>query len=230
MAILRFGLVVTGIRGSIGGTTYSANKSGAYAKAWAPAINPRTPFQSNERRVLSWVASEWRNLTGAQRTGWNTWAALLAQVQTNSLGVSYYLSGFQWFVKVNIRLELMGRAWLVAAPVLGYPAQPNISWIVTAQTAGGGSQKVLYPNGEFVGFDFVSEVAVSQDVGHTVQHSGFYATHYDQAPGATQTWIGIGMRAKLGFAVTGNTYWGRCYRQNTSGLRSPAGTISGVCT
>lgn len=229
MAIVAYGVVITGIRGSVGGTTYSANKSGPYVKAWAPAINPRTPLQSNERRILSWVASEWRNLTGPQRAGFDAWAALIGQVQVNSLGENYYLSGYQWFMRINIRLEIMGRAWLVAAPLAGYPAQPTINNLVTTELPGGGSQKVIYPNNEFLADDFVAAVAVSQGVGAGVKHSGWYYTHYDQAPGATQTWISVGMRTKLGYAIAGNTYWTRCYRQSDEGLRSPAGEYDEVC-
>jgi len=229
MAIVRYGLIVTGIRGSVGGSTYSANKSGPYVKAWAPAINPRTPFQSNERRILSWVASEWRNITPAQRAGWNTWAALAPQEQTNTLGEAYYLSGFQWFVKLNIRLELMGRAWLAACPAGAYPAQPTINHVVTTETGAGGTQKLMYPDLEFSGYDLVLECAVSQDVGSTVQHSGYYFTHYTQLAGATTEWTGIGMRAKLGYAIQGNTYWARVYRETAEGLRSPPGLQDGVC-
>jgi len=230
MAIIRYGVAITGIRGSIGGTTYSANKSGPYAKAWGPAINPRTPLQSNERRVLSWVASEWRNITGVQRAGWDTWAALIGQVQTNSLGVAYYLSGFQWYVKCNINLELMGRAWRAAAPVGPYPPQPTISSLITVENAAGGTQKAVYPNLEFAGFDFVAEVAVTQGEGSTLCHSGWYYVHYDQAPGLTQTWTHLGVRDKLGYIIAGNAYWGRIYRQTAEGLRSLYGACSGVAT
>jgi hypothetical protein len=46
MAIVSFGAPITGMRGSIGGITYSGNKSGAYAKIWAKSANVRTPKQS----------------------------------------------------------------------------------------------------------------------------------------------------------------------------------------
>lgn len=101
MAILKFGTIVTAARGTIAGTIFSANKAGPYAKAWARPAIAATTKQRNARAPFSGFASVWRSLSGAQRTAWASFAADPAQEQTNSLGDGYYLSGWQWFCKLN---------------------------------------------------------------------------------------------------------------------------------
>jgi len=126
MAITKIGAPLSGIRGTIGGITYSANKSGPYAKAWARASNPQTVKQTTERSYLSEMSQGWRDMNDAQRAAWDAFAALGAQELTNSLGEAYYASGWNWFCKCNIRLLRLARATIEAVPTQARPAAPEI--------------------------------------------------------------------------------------------------------
>lgn len=126
MAITKLGPPIAGIRGTIGGITYSENKGGTYAKLWAPPVNPRSPNQQTERAYLSRMPGLWRALSDAQRAAWDTFAALPAQELFNPLGESYYASGFGWFCKCNVRLLRMARATIQAVPTQARPAAPTI--------------------------------------------------------------------------------------------------------
>lgn len=101
MAIVKFGTIITGARGTIGGTTFSANKAGPYVKPWAAPARTLTERRSTVRSNFAGFGSAWNGLSGAQRTAWNDFAAAAGQAQTNALGETYYLSGWQWFVKLN---------------------------------------------------------------------------------------------------------------------------------
>lgn len=135
MATTKLAAPLSGLRGTVGGWTFSANGAGTYAKLWSPPSQPRSPLQQAQRGNLSQLPNEWRALTDAQRTAWNTWAALPAQAQTNSLGDTYYLNGFQWFVKCNTRLMRSGRATIATYPTGSYPAAPA-SAAITVTPAG----------------------------------------------------------------------------------------------
>lgn len=126
MAIIKIGPPLSGIRGTIGGITFSANGSGTYAKLWAPPVNPRSPNQATQRAYVSRMPELWRDMTDAQRAAWDTFAALGAQELTNSLGEAYYASGLNWFVKCNVRLLRVGRTPLVPVPTQARPAAPTI--------------------------------------------------------------------------------------------------------
>lgn len=128
MAITKIGAPLAGIRGTIGGITYSANKSCTYAKAWAMTSNPQTNKQSTERSFLSQMSEFWRSLSDAQRADWATFAALPDQELFNSLGESYYASGWNWFVKCNVRLLRLDRAKIKPIPTQARPAAPTINF------------------------------------------------------------------------------------------------------
>lgn len=126
MAIIKVGAPLAGIRGTVGGITFSENLAGPYCKQWSGASNPRTAKQQVERGFMGSMPELWRGLTGAQKAAWDAFAALGAQELTNSLGEGYYLSGYGWFCKCNVRLLRMGRATIVAVPTQARPGAPTI--------------------------------------------------------------------------------------------------------
>ncbi len=126
MAILTFAAPVSGLRGKVGGLIYSANKAGPFVKTWGKGSNPRTAPQTQQRANLVQFAQNWKNLTAAQRTDWDTYAALPAQDKTNSLGETFSISGFAWYVALSNNLKRAGAAAIDSAPLLGTPATPII--------------------------------------------------------------------------------------------------------
>ncbi len=126
MAIFLFTAPFGGIRGKLGGLVFSANKAGPFVKSWGKGANPRTTSQTGQRQVLTAFAQSWKALTAGERTGWDTYAALAAQDKTNSLGETYSISGFNWYVAINSTLVRAGQAARTAAPVTATPAQPTI--------------------------------------------------------------------------------------------------------
>lgn len=156
MAITKIGTPLDGIRGTVGGITFSENHTGTYAKKWSRPVNPKSAGQVLSRNQLSLIPEQWRGLTQAQRDAWDTWAALAAQEQTNPLGDAYYLSGWQWFVKLSKVLLRVGRALPTTAPAAGYPALPTISAfrvtpagtdvdVATGGTASASTERVAFP-------------------------------------------------------------------------------------
>ncbi len=134
MAIISLAAPVSGIRGKVGGVIYSQNGSGPYLKAWARGSNPRTLTQSNHRANLVSFSQTWKTLTAGQRSGWDTYAALAAQELFNSLGESYYISGFLWFIRLNLNGLSAGDSLFTTAPVSGIPATPIIEEVFAFPT------------------------------------------------------------------------------------------------
>ena len=72
MAIIKVGAPLAGIRGTLGGITYSENGSGTYAKQWSRPSNPGTPHQYKERASQAFddnLVIIWSTQTGVT-TGW----------------------------------------------------------------------------------------------------------------------------------------------------------------
>lgn len=122
-ALILFGGGVSELRGSIGGTTFSRNSSGAYARNRTKPVNPNTTKQSNIRALFSSIAQSWRTLTQAQRLTWRTLAPTFPRV--NKLGQTVPLTGFQLYQKCNTNNIVCGHAIVniidsVDTPVIQY--------------------------------------------------------------------------------------------------------------
>lgn len=126
MAIIKIGPPLAGIRGTIGGITYSANGATPYAKLWAQGPKKNTPKQSVQRSFQSTMPALWNDMTDVQRAAWRTFAADPAQEMTNSLGEAYYASGFNWYTRCNVRLARQGLPPEVPVPTQARPAAPTI--------------------------------------------------------------------------------------------------------
>ena len=159
MAIVKIGAPLAGIRGTLGGITYSENGASVYAKQWSKPSNPRTPKQTRERSYLSSIPALWAALTDVQRAAWRTFAADPAQELTNSLGETYYASGYNWFTKCNVRLLRLSLSTISAVPTQARPAAPVVtefrvcetgteSNLCTGGTASASSFTVGYPPAE----------------------------------------------------------------------------------
>lgn len=88
--------------GSIGGTTFSRNRYGAYTRVRAIPVNPSTTAQQNVRSRLATYSANWQLLTAAQRLAWENWAQQNPVV--NSLGMQQVLAGQVAYVGINTRL------------------------------------------------------------------------------------------------------------------------------
>ena len=165
MALIKFGPTVVGVRGTVGGITFSANGASPYIKAWAPPVERFSPEQTSQQKKFGSSATAWAVITQAERDDWDTYAAAAAQDLINSLGETYSASGFNWFIKINTQLALAGRAQIDTAPVGARPAAPTLDGDALRETTGGGADLV---NVDALDPDFGADVCVL---------STYYITH-----------------------------------------------------
>ena len=93
--------------GSIGGTTYSHNRYGYYARLKSIPTNPSTERQQAIRNYFQTLAVVWGvNLSAAQRLAWNTYGQAITKI--DALGQEYTLPGFNWFVGNNTAILQAG--------------------------------------------------------------------------------------------------------------------------
>ncbi len=143
MGIVTFAAPVSGLRGKVGGNVFSANKSGPYLKAWGRGSNPRSQIQTEHRASLVTFSQSWRDISGANKADWDTYAALSAQDRTNSLGETYSISGFAWFVAINLNRAAVGDSQLDTSPTVAVPAAVTIASVRLAVTGGSSSSRVV---------------------------------------------------------------------------------------
>ena len=114
MGLVKFGGGVAGISGKIGGTVYSRNQAGAYARNWAKPVNPSSGAQTNVRTQFSGASAGYALLTTAQVNSWAGYAASLTRV--NRQGANYTPSGRQMYMECAQNLAQL------ALPALANPS------------------------------------------------------------------------------------------------------------
>lgn len=109
------GPAIAAASGSIGGTTFSHNRFGAYTRKRAIPTDPNTDRQQAVKANFGYLSSIWNLiLTEIQRQGWAEYGANVPRI--DKLGQTHYLTGLQWFVGFNTLRLQDGGAVLYTAP------------------------------------------------------------------------------------------------------------------
>lgn len=221
MAIIKLGSTVVGVRGSIGGVTFSGNLGGPYAKAWGRSTNPRAVRQQNARASLGNLGAIWQGMTDTERAAWDTFAATDPEPTFNSLGEPVVLSGYGYFARCNVRRVKVGMDVSITPPSGGDAVQPTTP-LVTAFTV-----QVVTPQIEVNWFPISSPVGalivlflVVLPTGGTVYNPQrlSYISNYTANDSSWNPYAAY--EAVFGLTQIGWGVAGRLYTQNVGGLRS----------
>lgn len=111
---IKFGAFITEGRGKAGGTVFSKNKGGSYAKNKVTPANPQTAAQTDQRNKLALQSSTWRQLLESQRIAWNDAAPNFPVV--NVFGDTVFLSGISLRNQLNLNLLKVGATEIMTPP------------------------------------------------------------------------------------------------------------------
>lgn len=134
MALFKPGFGISALSGKIGGTIYSRNREGMYAKAWADPTNPGTPDQVEKEEIWIDMSAAYNSLTIDELDQWRTYASQLTA--KNRLGETYPPQAR------NVFSECYTNAALIGATPLTVPTEitnrPSITYggDVTCHTDG----------------------------------------------------------------------------------------------
>lgn len=134
MALVKMGVAVSQISGSIAGTTFARNRAGAYMRNRTTPLNPQSPRQTAVRATLANLANIWtQTLTQAQRDGWNQYAAQVPL--QNRLGQQFFASGINMYARGNALLLDAGGVRRDEAPA-SFTQGPSFTPTLAVVTAG----------------------------------------------------------------------------------------------
>lgn len=130
--------------GRLSNIVFGKNKFGYYLKIFKPSVNPKTDAQQNVRAFFAAASREWAALTSAQRTQWDEIASTITYVNK---GVTYSLTGFNLFVKLNRNLQDIGSPFYknIERSSLVTPADMNGSYVQISDTPGSEDIKLYIP-------------------------------------------------------------------------------------
>ena len=135
MANIRYGPLVSGIQGTVGGVTFSRNQTGSFARAWKMPCDRRTKRQSERRANTIAVSQAWTALAEGTRLAWAALAAAPPEIDHDPWGTIRYLSGYQWFQRINLRRLGSGEGIHDDPP--SPPIPPIIPWHYASYTNNG---------------------------------------------------------------------------------------------
>jgi hypothetical protein len=106
MALIKLGPMVAEARGSIGGTVFSRNAAGAYARNKSIPVQPNSAQQIAVRSRMTDLTQAWTGtLTGLQRISWGLYGDNVPVL--NKVGDSINLNGLAWYIACNsLRLQI----------------------------------------------------------------------------------------------------------------------------
>lgn len=217
MAKIKFISPVDEARGTIGGCVFSANASGSYVKSRRQPVRSYSVEQSFGKGVLSQWPNEWRALDQSQRDDWNTWAADPAQARTNSLGQTYYVSGFGQFVCLNSRLYWFLLPFITDPPVDAKPSAPLTSNISVYETGSASTSEIEFDEDEFSDMNFLLDFAVLISQTPVSGGSQFRAVVRDYYPMSSPYSLQIGLEGVFGTLIAGQRWIARLARVDDCG-------------
>lgn len=220
MAVIRFGVTVVGMRGTVGGLTFSENKNNAYVKVWNRGANPRSVGQTTTRGRFVASAANWQALTPTQRGDWDTFAASPNEADYDPWGVQKYLSGFQWYVRAQTRRQQVAQAVSATVPSGAAATAPTGAGLVV-YVDGAGTSELSYDDGSFGATDSaILECALSQRVGKQVMYGGYRQIYAAYNPGNGPKDISAALLAAFGDLQSDWVVFGRLWKQAQYGNRS----------
>ena len=119
MARVQYGAIITELNGSIGGITFQSNAASKIARLKFSRHRKNTAKQGGIITAFQSPFPTWGSLLPAQRAGWDAFAA--ANTKIDKWGVTKVLSGFNWFMSLNLNLALCGVSFISDAPVYETP-------------------------------------------------------------------------------------------------------------
>lgn len=95
----RFLGILGDLSGKLGGSVFSRNKAGAYARSWVKPTNANSEAQVRARASFATSISAWHALTDLEKAQWNDFAATRFKPKETTAGVAY--SGVNAFTSLR---------------------------------------------------------------------------------------------------------------------------------
>lgn len=122
MVRLKFGAIITEMKGSLGGTVFQGGHPSPIARNKALLPNSTASqgklLRANigaQKQIISALANAWRNISLVDQATWS--AGAINFPFTDKFGNSYTASGYQVYMSLNTNLRLIGASTITVCPL-----------------------------------------------------------------------------------------------------------------
>jgi len=221
MATIKFGAIVTDMRGKLGGHVFQkGNQSRVMKTSTSPRQN-RTSIRNVQQLILDTIRNQWRNLTTAVRNDWS-----IASQQfyfPSTFGDKIILSGYQLYIKLWMAYLRAGYSSTIAVNNLN----PNVDYFYMSKTEIDNTLEVLDHIG--VGLEsgnrFVYLTALGSSLGATPNISKFTYLRSASVPTSASENTYNSLEVKYGDLNTEPVIWIAVFQVNKSGFASSPAII-----
>jgi hypothetical protein len=228
MASVKFGVTVVGLRGTVGGVTFTAGAAGPYARQWAKGSNPRSALQLSNRAALTRYGAVWRSLGPSGRAAWTSFGLIAPEVVYNRLGEVVRLSGWLWFVKANQRLAGLGRAIETSPPSTSTVAAAAGFSLSLGELPGGSCSAGWTAGSAPSSTALVLELSLNTSGAAGVPGQNWVRVWSAYEPAGTSADITTEVGLRYGSIRAGWGFFGRLYVLRDDGVRSVAAAAAAV--
>jgi hypothetical protein len=132
MALVQLSSIVTSIKGSVGGSTYSSTRSGTAVKA---RLTGRKSVSSKQLAALNTNKASlptWANMGYGPRQNWNDYGSIYTF--TDRFGRTKSMTGLNWFVMINYNRLFLGQTVTTSPPTYEVPSSLPVFYVVMSTT------------------------------------------------------------------------------------------------
>lgn len=228
MAKVTFGSGVAGLRGKLGGSVFSAATNGPYVKQFRPPVHRRSLYQEAFRARIAQTRANWGYMSDVQRAAWDSYAAAPNELDYDPWGTQVFLTGFQWYIRSQVRLYWPTNAWQPNPPH-GAAQTPISDLALDLRPLDVGASYVDFSAPVFGATEiFILETALAPDAARLTPSSKWRITVAQQNPGAPPYSIGIALSFVWGSLRPGWRVCARAWNQSDHGNRSTVATASTI--
>jgi len=129
MAVVKYGALLTEVKGKAGGTIFQGGRSGGTMRNYGKAKRSVSQVQNEKKIELSGISGVWRTLDLAQQIAWRNLASTLTRV--NRFGDPYNPTGYQIFMEFNLNFRTISNPTVLLNPpvIVSEPIADN--WVLT---------------------------------------------------------------------------------------------------
>jgi len=111
-------------RGSVGSLTYNTWRGISIVKARAGPTTQYSDAQVALRALAALATTSWQSITDAQRNAWHDYANTHTDIDWT--GNPQRLSGYNWYIRINVRRQLLGQAIGTSPPTIVYDSYVSL--------------------------------------------------------------------------------------------------------
>jgi hypothetical protein len=218
MALMREGPLAGTISGSVGNTTFSRNRYGAYIRTRSIPTKRVTPYTTEIRGRLAQLAQAWQGLAAAQQAAWVAWADEHPII--NRIGDSQVLQGSDAYIQLNMRLDALGATHIAVPPIASPPAA--LEGLACSGSAAADSLDITWTSGAISAQEQLAIwVAMVSSAGRNYYKNLLKLVHYSAVSAASPESVGASVVLRFGDILQGQKAFVHAFVYgNNTGLSS----------